>query len=130
MSTFEDPSIPSPFDDPMKMFELPVPPAFPPMLMVVKMFDKPAEFDVPIKILLDTLELDKAADSPITTVLQMTFPTLPAWNPMNSELEDPDRAAADEMPMAVLLDALQFATTAGALPVLLPMYTLLLMSPA
>jgi hypothetical protein len=112
------------------MFEVPVPPAFPPMQIVLLMFERPAEFDVPIRILLDTLEFDRAADTPMTIELQMTLPALPDWKPINSEFEELEIAAAAAIPIAVLLDALQFPTSAGELPVLLPMNTLLLMSPA
>jgi len=130
MSTFEDPIMPIPLDEPMKMFELPIPPAFPPIQIVLLMFDNEIEFEVPMRMVLDTFELDRPADAPMTIVLQMDFATPPAWKPTNSELEELDIAAAAPIPTAVLPAVLHVAANAGKLPVLFPRYTLLLLSPA
>jgi hypothetical protein len=83
MTMLLEPAAPIPFEVPMKMFDDPPPPELPPMLIVFDTFDRPVEFEVPMRIELLILEILFVPESPpafIPTiiVLYTALPEFPA----------------------------------------------------
>jgi hypothetical protein len=108
MIMFEEPVDDVPFDVPRYTLHDPAPRVLPPMLIVFDTFDKPTEFDVPIKTLLAMLDAlfaeapTPAANAPPTKVLVMNLALLPHKYPMNSEFDALEMPAPAEFPILVL----------------------------